>query len=103
LETIDKILKEVYKLINPLILIGLINKKGAIYKKFLNIIKQWVEKTTKDNILRTLHVFIIIDLIKDYNNLIVIITLKELYCLNIVILKGFIANLIPINKRKLFK
>lgn len=102
-ETVNKTLEEAYKPTNPLIPISLTKREGAVYKKFLSIVKQRVEKTAKDSMPRTPRVFTITDLAKDYDDLMAMITLKELHRLGVVVLKGFVANLMPTNKHGLFR
>jgi hypothetical protein len=54
-----------------------------------------VPKTGKPNYKKALGIMVITDLTKDYNDLTVIVVLKELYYLGFVHLKAFIANLKP--------
>jgi hypothetical protein len=46
---------------------------------------------------------VIIDLVKDYNNLVVIVILKELYYLGFVYLEAFITNLELSYKRAIYR
>jgi hypothetical protein len=85
---------------NPLIPDGLTNAEGAVYERLIKI----VENRQKQNsdIQMTPHIVTITDLAKDYDDLTAMLCLKELYRLGLVTLEGFIANLMPEDKRALF-
>jgi hypothetical protein len=57
---------------------------------------------SKANNGKALGVVVITDLAKDYNDLAVIVVLKELYRLRFVHLKAFITNLEPSRKRAIY-
>lgn len=46
---------------------------------------------------------VITDLAKDYNNLVIIVMLKELNCLEFIYLKAFITNLELSRKRVIYR
>jgi hypothetical protein len=84
-----------YKLLIPE---GLTHQEGLVYEKLIQI-----AEARKDNTkLLTPHIITITDLAKDYDDLMAMMCLKELHRLGLVHLEGFVANLIPAEKRALF-
>ncbi len=84
-----------YKLLIPE---GLTHQEGLVYEKLIQI-----AAARKDNpALLTPHIITITDLAKDYDDLMAMMCLKELHRLGLVHLEGFVANLIPAEKRALF-
>ncbi|KAH6665218.1 hypothetical protein B0J14DRAFT_681145 [Halenospora varia] len=72
---------------------GLTNEEKALYKIL-------VDQASKEE---ALGVVVITDLAKDYNDLAVMVVLKELYRLGFVYLEAFIANLEPSRKRAIYR
>ncbi|KAH6665245.1 hypothetical protein B0J14DRAFT_492795, partial [Halenospora varia] len=77
---------------------GLITTKQEVYNILLS-----VPQAGKANYRKLLSVVVITDLAKDYNDLVVIVVLKELYCLGFVHLEAFIVNLEPSYKRAIYR
>ena len=74
---------------------GLSNKARSHYQALIKLVK--------DNPLRDVpRIVVITDLAKDYDDLAAMVVLKELHRLGVVELIGFIANLMPANKRAQF-
>ena len=82
---------------NPLIPDGLTNAEGKVYEKLIKIVK----KRLKANVGKP-YIVTITDLAKDYDDLTAMLCLKELKRLSVVDLEGFVANLMPADKRGLF-
>jgi hypothetical protein len=85
---------------NPLIPTGLTNAEGAVYERLLKIVENRQKQGGDDQ--KTPHIVTITDLAKDYDDLTAMLCLKELHRLGVVTLKGFVANLIPAEKRAIF-
>ncbi|KAE9372493.1 hypothetical protein N431DRAFT_466737 [Stipitochalara longipes BDJ] len=88
------------KIKNPLIPDGLTNAEGGVYEKLIKVVKRRHKQGSKAQ--PTPHIFAITDLAKDYDDLTAVLCLKELKRLGVVTLEGFVANLMPADKRALF-
>ncbi|KAH6675109.1 hypothetical protein B0J14DRAFT_665503, partial [Halenospora varia] len=77
---------------------GLITAEQEVYNILLGVPQAGKAKYRKAS-----GVVVITDLAKDYNDLVVMVVLKELYCLGFVHLKAFIANLEPSRKRAIYR
>jgi hypothetical protein len=84
---------------NPLIPDGLTHDEGKVYEKLMKIVQTRQKNATKAQ--KTPQIFTITDLAKDYDDLIAMLCLKELNRLGVVTLEGFVANLMPVDKRTL--
>jgi hypothetical protein len=84
---------------DPRIPKGLTNEEGEVYEKLIRIAG---ERATSGTGVKTPHIITITDLAKDYDDLMAMMCLKELHRLGIVRIEGFVANLMPPDKRALF-
>lgn len=85
---------------NPLIPNGLTNAEGGVYEKLIRIVAKRQKAGRRGH--KTPHIITITDLAKDYDDLTAMLCLKELNRLGVVTLEGFVANLMPADRRALF-
>ncbi|KAE8440837.1 hypothetical protein EG329_006399 [Mollisiaceae sp. DMI_Dod_QoI] len=97
----DSIWKTPYSPTNHLIPEGLTRGEGKVYETFLRIVAERA-KLAGDGKQRIPHILIVTDLAKDYDDLLAMMCLKELHRLGVVYMEGFVANLLPPDKRALF-
>lgn len=76
---------------------GLASEETAVYETLIKV----VEDRGKAGI-KAPKIVVITDLAKDYDDLAAMVVLKELHRLGVVILLGFVANLMPAKQRALF-
>jgi hypothetical protein len=88
-----------YEPTDPRIPKGLTNEEGEVYEKLIKIAEDRVSNGTG---VKTPHIITITDLAKDYDDLMAMMCLKELHRLGIVHVEGFVANLMPADRRALF-
>ncbi|CZR58756.1 uncharacterized protein PAC_08648 [Phialocephala subalpina] len=86
---------------NPLIPSGFTREEGQVYETLLKIVDERA-KHAGDGKQRIPHIAVVTDLAKDYDDLLAMMCLKELHRLGVVYVEGFVANLMPADKRALF-
>lgn len=86
---------------NPLIPNGFTREEGQVYETLLKIVDQRA-KLAGDGKQRIPHIAVVTDLAKDYDDLLAMMCLKELHRLGVVFVEGFVANLMPPDRRALF-
>lgn len=78
---------------------GLTNEEGEVYEKLIKIAE---DRAATGTGVRTPHIITITDLAKDYDDLMAMMILEELHRLGVVHVEGFVANLMPAERRALF-
>lgn len=78
---------------------GLTNEEGEVYEKLIKIAE---DRAATGTGVKTPHIITITDLAKDYDDLMAMMILEELHRLGIVHVEGFVANLMPAERRALF-
>ncbi|KAL2065589.1 hypothetical protein VTL71DRAFT_3259 [Oculimacula yallundae] len=87
---------------DPRIPTGLTQEEGMFYEGLISVLEEREKETKKDGIDRRPHVVTITDLAKDYDDLMAMLCLKEFDRMGIVKIEGFVANLMPADRRALF-
>lgn len=90
-----------YNPMNPLIPNELTGEECSVYEAILEVVEER-KSLSGDNKQRIPHIVIVTDLAKDYDDLLAMMVLKELHRLGVVHIEGFVANLMPSDKRALF-
>ncbi|CZT09299.1 uncharacterized protein RAG0_14097 [Rhynchosporium agropyri] len=80
----------------------LTQEEGLFYEGLIQVLETRELQSKKDGIDRRPHIVTITDLAKDYDDLMAMICLKELDRLGIIKIEGFVANLMPADRRALF-
>lgn len=81
---------------------GLTEAEGLFYEGLIKIAQERNADPNKDGKARKPHVVTITDLAKDYDDLMAMMCLKELDRMGVIKIEGFVANLMPAEKRGLF-
>ncbi|RDW77560.1 hypothetical protein BP6252_05613 [Coleophoma cylindrospora] len=76
---------------------GLSDEQGSIYHELAEVVK-----SRKESNIAPPQIVVITDLAKDLDDLVAMLVLSELHYLRIIELKGFVANLMPAEKRARF-
>ncbi|KAG4427484.1 hypothetical protein IFR05_017033 [Cadophora sp. M221] len=87
---------------DPRIPTGLTQEEGLFYEGLIQVLNEREKREEKDGIDRKPHIVTITDLAKDYDDLMAIMCLKEFDRMGIIQLEGFVANLMPAERRALF-
>lgn len=91
-----------YEPSDPRIPKGLTQEEGLFYEGLIQIVEDRETQFKKDGIDRKPHVVTITDLAKDYDDLMAMMCLKEFDRMGIIQIEGFVANLMPAERRALF-
>lgn len=91
-----------YEPSDPRIPRGLTQEEGLFYEGLIEIVKDREMQFKKDGIDRKPHIVTITDLAKDYDDLMAMMCLKEFDRMGIIQIEGFVANLMPAERRALF-
>ncbi|KUJ13937.1 uncharacterized protein LY89DRAFT_784773 [Mollisia scopiformis] len=86
---------------NQLIPYDLTREEGEVYEALLEIVEER-KKHAGDGKQRIPRIVVVTDLAKDYDDLLAMMCLKELHRLGVVHIEGFVANLMPPDRRALF-
>ncbi|KAH9211836.1 hypothetical protein DL95DRAFT_464531 [Leptodontidium sp. 2 PMI_412] len=91
-----------YEPSDPRIPTGLTQEEGMFYEGLIHVLREREKQEKKDGIDRKPHIVTITDLAKDYDDLMAMMCLKEFDRMGIIQLEGFVANLMPAERRALF-